>query len=163
MADDRARALDLFCPDTIIATNGAGKAEPGTFDHWVTMHPDLFPLWLRERRAAGRPDPANLWCRVGAPVPRGIVCRRVHSWGGSSGLLAVAVGLELGCIVVCAGVPLDDSPHFDDPKAKPWREGVNYRSAWGRRKDKLLPSVKSMSGWTMGLLGAPTAEWVACR
>jgi len=157
--DDRRRAEAMFEPDTIIATNGAGIAEPGPLKHWVTMHPNLFPIWMAERRKAGRSDAQNLWCRVGAPAPPHLTCRRVHSWGGSSGLLAVAVGLELGYLVVCCGVPLDKTPHFDDPKRTPWKDGPNYRPAWVRRR-AALGDVRSMSGWTAELLGQPTQEWL---
>lgn len=161
LADDRAAALALFTPDIIIATNSAGMVEDGPVPHFVSMHPELFPKWLAERRAAGRPEPETLWCPIGRPVPRPLVCRTVPSWGGSSGLLAVIVAFEVGYDrVVVAGCPLDQSPHFDD--RRPWRDGPRYREAWTRRRLDLKDRVRSMSGWTREFVGPPTPEWLAC-
>ncbi len=73
--------------------------------------------------------------------------------------MLVTVGLALGCdrMVLC-GVPLDPAEaHYDDDKR--WADAGNYRRGWVTHKDE-MSSVRSMSGWTSQLLGAPDREWL---
>jgi hypothetical protein len=155
-------ALELFEPDVIIGCNHAGRDWPGELDHFCTMHPDLFPHWLTERRSNRFPEPGRLWHARHRPVPEELTSTAVESWGGSSGLLCVAVAFELGCDrIVLAGVPMIKAAgHFDDPR--PWAEARTYQMSWERRKPQLLGRVKSMSGWTRDLLGYPGEDgWLA--
>jgi len=156
---DRAEALKLFTPDLVIACNHAGRDEPGRLDHWATMHPELYPKWLADRQAAGRPSPGKLWhaehrrrCLVESEA--------ISSWGGSSGLLCVRVAIELGCEkIVLAGVPMRKGfEHYD--RAGPWLEAVQYHNNWRRRLPVMRGRVRSFSGWTAELLGRPTKEWI---
>jgi hypothetical protein len=157
---DKAAALSMFEPDLIIACNHAGRDEPGRLDHWATMHADLMPHWLGQRRAAGRPEPGQLW----HARHRGRLAiessRSIESWGGSSGLLCVAVAYELGATrIALAGVPMSKVfHHYDDPKQ--WLEARQYWPAWEQRKHIMLGRVRSFSGWTANLLGVPTKEWL---
>lgn len=158
---DRAAALQLFEPDVVIACNHAARDEPGRVDHWATMHPEQFPSWLAVRAAAGREPAGRLWHarhHVSA-----VDSTPIESWGGSSGLLCVAVAFEIGCShVVLAGVPMVKmSRHYDD--ARPWMEARRYWPVWERRRPLLEPRVRSMSGWTCDLLGAPTRDWIDAR
>lgn len=156
---DEAAARELFAPDLVIAVNHAARDHPGPVDHWATFHPELLPRWLADRAAAGRDPAGKLWTAHHRPIPRGLEIERVTNWGGSSGLLAVVVGLHLECShIVLAGVPLDyDQGHYDHPA--PWRDAANYRKAWVSRKEAMI-RVRSMSGFTAELLGAPTKEWL---
>lgn len=159
--DDLARALKLFTPDVWIATNHAGRDTPGIVDHWVSMHPDLMPRWIAERARASREPAGQLWTawRRRQPTLPDLEFKVVENWGGSSGMLAVTVALEVGCdrIVLC-GVPMDAKQgHYNDPK--PWKDALQYRKAWMDRAPGLSPKVRSMSGDTREWLGAPTAEW----
>lgn len=158
LAADRARALELFEPDVVIACNHAGRDEPGRLDHWASMHPDLFPHWLAARRAAGRPEPGRFWHARHRPTP--IESSPIESWGGSSGLLCVAVAFELGAErVVLAGVPmLKTARHYDDDRH--WMEARQYWPGWERHAPSMMGRVRSLSGWTLDLLGLPTREWV---
>jgi len=45
------RALSIVEPDTIIATNNAGRDFPTDLPHWVTLHTELMPGWMAERKA----------------------------------------------------------------------------------------------------------------
>jgi hypothetical protein len=157
---DKAAALELFEPNLIIACNHAARDEPGRVDHWVTMHPDLFVMWLAVRRQNGFPDPGQFWHARHRPVPKGIESRAIESWGGSSGMLCVAVAVELGVErVVLAGVPmLKTARHYDDRRH--WEEARGYWPAWERYAPRIRGRVKSMSGWTRDLLDAPTGEWL---
>ncbi len=162
--NDLAAARDLFTPDLVIATNNAGADYEGAVDHWCSFHAELLPRWIAEREAAGRPPAGCYWTveRRNAPASP-LALQRVPNWGGSSGLVAVTVAVErLGCShVVCCGVPLDMmAAHYHDPK--PWRDAGNYRKAWKTRQVQLT-AVRSMSGWTRELLGAPNREWLHGR
>lgn len=156
--EDKAAALELFAPDLIIACNHAMRDEPGRVDHAATMHPELYPGWLAARAKAGRPAPGKLWharhriSNVGS--------EEIESWGGSSGLLCVAVALGLGCSrVVLAGVPMEKMlRHYDDKR--PWMEARQYWPSWERHMPKLLGRVRSMSGWTKDRLGFPDRAWL---
>lgn len=158
LEDDLAGALALFEPDLIVGCNHAARDWPSRLDHWASMHPDLFPLWLAERRRQGFPEPGRYWHARHRIVPAGISSTAVESWGGSSGLLCVAVAFELGVDrVVLAGVPLvKTAKHYDSDRN--WDEARAYQWAWELRRPVLLGRVKSMSGWTRDLLGGPEEE-----
>lgn len=155
---DRAGAEALFTPDLIIACNHAGRDQSGRIDHWATMHPELFPRWITARAALGHPPAGQLW-HAKHRVP-GVDSRPVTAWGGSSGMLCVCVAFELGCShVVLAGVPmLKTARHYDDQRH--WTEAAQYWPSWERRAPEMIGRVRSMSGWTLKLLGAPTREWL---
>jgi len=90
--------------------------------------------------------------------------------GGTSGLGACRVGLMLGYddITLC-GIPIDNSGHFFDPSwektnfqreiaTKGGRIRGDGRRFWVNAKEKYFDGkVKSMSGYTKLLLGAPIA------
>ncbi len=160
-AEDEAAARALFKPDLVIAVNQAGADYPGQLDAWVSFHPELFPKWLTERRKAERPPATELFTAERRPLPHSVTARRVGNWGGSSGLLACVVAIELKVTHgVLAGIPLDAyQGHYYSPE-KPWRDGGNYRQAWIRKLDE-LGRFRSMSGLTREWLGAPTKEWLA--
>ena len=145
----------------VVGVNHAGRDWPGLLDHWVTFHCENMPAWAHQREKAGLLPAANFWTTERRPVPPGIPWRRAPNWGGSSGLLAIAVGLELKAArILACGIPLDhEQGHYDSPGVK-WRDAVNYRRGW---KDHLaiMGCVRSMSGWTRGLLGAPDEAWLA--
>lgn len=155
---DRYAALELFTPDLIIACNHAGRDEHGPVDHWVTMHPELFPHWIAAREAGGHPPAVQLW--HARHKQSRVESKPVESWGGSSGMLCIAVAFELGVErIVLAGVPMEKANrHYDDPR--PWNEARQYHPAWERRVPQMRGRVKSLSGWTRDLLGEPTEGWL---
>lgn len=147
----------------IIATNHAGRDWPGPLLAWASFHAELFPSWLAVRRAEGMPEPDTLWTtdRPLGPIPISIPITGVENWKGSSGLLAVTVGLHMGFdrLILC-GVPMDpDEEHYD--RAGRWTDAGNYRGAWLARRDDMAGKVRSASGWTRTILGAPDAEWLS--
>lgn len=161
---EAAKQLASF--DVLIAINKAGRDCPDPIQHWTSFHPDLFPLWLKQRRELGLPDhAAQLWSGIykGHPCGSGKIAfpvKYVESNGGSSGMLAVDValtGLSVDRAVLC-GVPLQKTARYDD--ATPWTEGEVYRAAWLEKLEFIKGRVRSMSGWTRDLLGEPTREWL---
>ena len=159
LAADRAAALEMFEPDLVIACNHAARDEPGRVDAWATMHAELLPSWIALRTRAGHPPAESYWharhrvCTVPGANP-------IESWGGSSGLLCVAVAFKLGCShVVLAGVPMVKTfGHYDDKRH--WMEARQYWPAWERRLPQMRDRVRSLSGWTRDLLQGPTQEWL---
>lgn len=151
----------------LIAINHSGRDYDGQVDHWVSYHPDLFRHWIDQRKRAGRADQkAVLWTgtysgqKIGDKL-KSLNLHRVICTGGSSGLLAVNValdGINADRVVLC-GIPLSEVPRYDDPKV--WKEALVYRAAWRDEYERLKDRVRSMSGWTQELLGAPTKEWLA--
>jgi len=159
--DDVRTACAMCKPDTVVATNHAGRDYDGYLPHWASVHVDLFPMWIKERREKGRKDAGKLWGPDERPAPANLSISGVPNWRGSSGLLAVAVALEklhADKVILC-GVPLDrHGAHYDDDQ--PWRDASNYRLAWMHKKERMWGKVKSFGGWTKILLGEPTAEWI---
>lgn len=158
---DHEAAQDLCpLPDTRIFTNHAGRDYPFRVEHYVTLHPELMQDWLDHRYFLQFKSPENLWTSNKKDLPPGLKWNHVESWDGSSGLLAVTVALHLGYdkVILC-GVPLDKlAAHYDDDK--PWPDGPRYRHAWTKHLTEMQGKVKSFSGWTSRLLGAPTREWL---
>ncbi len=152
---------------TIVAVNDALFRWPGRVDHFATLHPEEL-VWRAEcRKRFGYPDGYQTWTR---PYPRGLEARErlcdhvLGGWSdGSSGFFGVGVaraGLRSRRIVA-AGCPMDGSPHLDRPCG--WRGFPSYRQAWLDRKRDLAPFLRSMSGWTLELYGAPDEKWLDAK
>jgi len=148
----------------LIAINDVGCLWPRRIDHWVSLHPDKFKVWIKERAKRGHPSGYETWGRR----KRHDTDHEIKSWaGGSSGLLAVAVAYELGASrIILAGVPLDTRPHFAESivhrKGKKWSSAGAHFKSWRKPEvlGRLEGRVKSMSGRTRDLLGEPTREWL---
>jgi len=163
--DDLAKAERLCDADCVIAINDAGASHNGHLDHWVSLHPEKFDNWLRQRTARGLSPPGSIWFHknVGEREVRrfGGEFRSLEDLGGSSGLFAVRVALEVGAThVILCGVPMDpEQGHYFDKK--PWKEGRKYQAAWEKSRDEMAGRVRSMSGWTARLLGEPDEVWLS--
>lgn len=157
--EEAAEARKLFKPDILVATNHAGRDSPEPVDHWVSYHVELLPMWIAAREQAGLPAAGAYWSVERRHLATTTLeVQRLPNWGGSSGLLAVQVALHLGAdrVVMC-GVPMTIAPHYDSEAS--WRDSGNYKKAFVTRQTQLT-AVRSMSGWTRELLGAPTGEWL---
>jgi hypothetical protein len=148
----------------IVAVNITAQFLPRV-SHIVSLHGDL-PGLLRQMR-----EHMDMALREHQPA---VVTHSIRAapgvdrvWGfpatGSSSLLAVRVALGLGYDrVICCGVPLDSTGRFYDDPRKPsiwdWEglAGEAYRVAWKEAADmEFAGRVRSCSGWTRDLLGAP--------
>jgi hypothetical protein len=169
-------ALKLFPdgePDAIAVINDTVPRWPGRIDYLCTLHAEKLEGWLREREKNGHPGSPEVWSYKAAHGPKGNqIFRGVHKvatdWAGSSGLFTVrCLLLEKFERIVIAGVPMDRAAchivrkdkHSGKPEA--WTAADGYRNAWKRRLPEIKDCVRSMSGSTKEMLGAPTAEWLA--
>lgn len=163
LGSDLERACALApLPDTIIATNHAGRDFSGVLPHWVTLHTEKMPEWIAEREAKGFSDAEQFWTSNTKTIPpeHKLLYNHVPTRDGSSGLLAITVALHLGYrkIILC-GVPLDKiAGHYDDPQ--PWMDAPRYRQAWLKYMPHMMGKVKSFTGWTNRKFGAPTEAWL---
>lgn len=126
--------------------------------HGVTLHPAKLGDWLRQRAERQLPALAEVWCWKAEVAS---ITRTIADWGGSSGLLAVRAALAAGHtrIILC-GVPMEpDAGHF--VRRRRWPHAIGFRRGWIQHRAELAPVLRSSSGWTRELFGAPTAEWLA--
>lgn len=148
-----------------------GYTYPDDIDYWVTLHPEKFKAWQDLRAKAGHNTDYIAVCHEGnTPFgPRDHLPRidKITDYrypgmtgSGSSGLLAVKVAQDEGFNrIVLAGVPMQvNQAHFFD--GRPWDEHWQFVEAWKIARSHLELNVRSMSGWTQELLGAPTTEWL---
>lgn len=147
--------------DYVIAVNDVGSHYPGELHHWCSLHPEKFPAWEATRKVLGHPMNYKKWGRHRpAGVDVGPVDQTTDHPGGSSGGLAVGIALdELGATsVVLCGVPQDQRPHYHSAN-RDWEHWNLYWKDWERmHREGKLTRVRSFSGRTRELLGAP--EWM---
>lgn len=139
-------------PHPVAAVNDVGARWPGKLTFWASLHPRKFKQWERDRELAGHPSG---YAKYANTCGRPLVDYVVADWGGSSGLFAVKIALDLGFDrVVLAGIPMEAADgHFFD-KAK-WAECEKYKKGWLKHQKAIAPYVRSCSGWTKALLGGP--------
>jgi len=152
----------------VVACNEAGAEWDGALDAWVSLHPMNFigKGWIEKRSGpparrllAHEESKRAMWQDR---YPAGIAFTDYRFPGqnrsGSSGLFAAKVALvDLGFdrAVLC-GVPLTETPHFFD--REDWRGAEGFRSSWLALPEEYRDRMRSMSGWTRTLLGAPEIE-----
>ena len=133
---------------------------PGHAYYFATYHPSDIAQAIERRKAFGgntdytiishQPHLDNATGRdmVGLIIP-------FEPPTGSSALLGVLAGIKLGYekIIVC-GCPLTGA----NDKAYDY---AKFRPGWTAKLAAIKDVTRSMSGWTMELLGAPTAEWMS--
>jgi hypothetical protein len=149
----------------VVACNEAGAMWPYELDAWVTLHPQLLfsgPRWWFQRVQAGYPMPEYVFThnvRRAPVVPKELKLTSFLFPGqkkcGSSGLFAAKVALvdlKYDSVVLC-GVPMTVSAHVG--KDDKWKSAVGFRKSWLDIDPAYLSRMRSMSGWTKQLLGAP--------
>lgn len=161
--------------DGVVAVNEAGTVWPGELDAWVSLHVRYMvgKGWRKARADAGYPEAkrhvghmeAFIKDRANKPGMTPDL-EGVHymfpeqTKSGSSGLFGAKFALlDLGFDrVVFCGVPMTPTPHFWDRKQQPWRAAEDFRTQWMTLAPAHLNRMRSMSGWTRQLLGAPEIE-----
>lgn len=157
--EELSRAL-LLCGDkpyTIFAGNDQIAEYPGPIEHGVTLHPPKLEMWISQRKSRGYPDVGTIWSHR----PGVLIDRYTRDWQGSTGLISVKIARELGFThVLLCGVPMTtEGDHF--LRKAPWKAAYGFRRGWTAHMREIRKYVRSFSGWTKELLGAPTAEWCA--
>lgn len=150
-------ALGEFRGDKM-AVNDIGSHYHGYIRHWTTQHPEYMGGWMAYRMGHNYGNRGHVQTHS-TRHHKDIQ----HHWpledcGGSSGLIAVLVGLLLGYSeIVLAGIPMDGSGHyFDPPHGRAGVGGKPDMLVWQWHADNVFAGrVKSMSGKTRGMLGAP--------
>lgn len=164
--DDLEKAKSLATYDLLIAINDAGAAYPGQVDYWVTLHPEKLAAWAKKREENSHAPALQYVAHSGNTEDKrpgrgfGVSFTVPYTWPGSSGLFAVEIALktlDVDRVVLC-GVPMNADPHFFDPE--PWSAVKGFWQAWPDAYPHIKDKVRSMSGRTQELLGAPTRQWL---
>jgi hypothetical protein len=140
--NDLAAAQSLGAYSITVAVNDIGDFLPSAPTARVSLHPDKFPGAI-----SPIDDFPELWT-AGTST-------------GSSSLFAVRYAIEklkADKVVLC-GVPMDRQPHFYG--GEPWHGADAMWPAWEAALPFMAGRVRSMSGRTRELLGAPTPSWLA--
>jgi len=142
-------------PARVLAVNRMMIDFPGDLWGGVTLHPE-FAAGYRAGRGGDWP--------LFAPALAGGVSDlhpKLDMWNGSSALYGVRIALAHGARhVVVAGAPLDAGPHcYESISLR--RHLTQYRAGWERARPDIAGRVRSLSGWTMSLLGYPDDRWLA--
>jgi hypothetical protein len=165
----QAKQLGKFDAVYCVKLAGVFFSEPQHFK-WATLHPEFMDDYERQRAALCHHNDyeiiAPLANEVGMHGAQGNISRRVSyrypgmNSSASSGGYAAKVALEDGYDrVVLAGIPMDaDANHFT--RGKPWLQRDSFTIGFKQSVPHFAGRVRSMSGWTMGLLGAPNKEWL---
>lgn len=163
-AFDEVISLNSFfdnTPVTVFCVNLTGSFWKWSEFNWVTLHPELLADYEKIRKTANLPD-----CyRTIGPLESECDIRLPYLWddqidSGSSGLFAVKAALDTGHDrVICAGVPMEPrAGHFH--RRSVWDQCLGFRRGWEQSLPHIEAKVRSISGWTKDLLGAPTPEWL---
>lgn len=150
-------------PGPVIAANDIGVHWPLRLDHLVSLHQEKIQQWRKQRKEHRYPQDYLVWLTENKKLSDRVLPFR-HK--GSSGMYAPWVARHLGATgsVLC-GIPLTPRPHFRESRehkeARGWPHAEKYWEVWQECRDELLGwNVRSMSGRTRELLGAPTRPWL---
>ena len=150
-------ANDMGCSAAVCPPAHKGRRWTGRVDGWCTLHAEKMTGWKAQRKAAGLPDGYVTW----SSVKRDVIDRNFQgATGGSSGLYdtwAALMGAHYPRAVLC-GVAMDGQKNTFS--GREWNSYKRYRKGWEREMAVLKPRVRSMSGWTREMFGAPTVEWL---
>lgn len=153
----------------VIAVNDIGAHWPARIDHWVSLHAPRLADWAQLRVQNNMPAcTPGRWGNHTYERDGAVVDYRLVSWpGGSSGLFAAQIARALECTkVILCGIPITPTPHFAETKEKfhaQWLAAAGHWRGWqvavqnGHIDGTWL---RSMSGRTQELLGAPTHAWL---
>lgn len=153
----------------IIAVNNMILDYHDRVHHACSLHAEEPPLWVRLRGQYGcDSNHVSTHAYRKSSDPQVMDCDYIwdivgSALAGTSTLFAVAVALALGYSkVVVAGAPLDGTGHYYDPPKRETRQFMgNCRQEWVNAHEYFFNGrVRSMSGFTMDLLGYPSQDWI---
>lgn len=179
--EDVKAACDLVHYDAVYCVKQIGINYPRTFQTWITLHPEAMDDYEAQRHNLGLPNGYEIVAppphELGMHGAKGNITRRVsYLWSNksnasaSSGIYGAKVALEDDFDrVVLAGIPMTpEAGHFKPEsknvagqvRGKVWTQHNAFVSGFNFAVPYLIGNVKSMSGHTMKVLGAPTLEWL---
>lgn len=152
-----ARALCGDRPTATFVCNSMIEVFPGVIDYALTLHPEETFRWLAPRRAAGLPEPRQIWSHRSYTN----ITHWVADWGGSCSLFATRVARQENFekIILC-GCPMTvENKHYK--RHAPWFPAIAFRRGWAKHKHEIPERcVRSMSGWTREQFRAPDIAWL---
>ena len=168
--DDVKTAHALGKYDATYCVKMAGIYWPHKFQTWVSLHPEWQAGYEGERKERGYPDGYEtvgpLQGEVGMHAKHKVDRRVSYRFPGSnasasSGIYAAKVAMEDGYgRIVLAGIPMQaEQNHFI--RGKEWKQCDSFIVGLYAAIPFLDGKVKSVSGLTRELLGAPTKEWIS--
>ena len=144
-----------FAPPTgpTIAVNQAATDLDLPVDIACTLCPEL-------AQAMATTYHGRIFCSRGSDYVTDVLPVRYEWQNGTSGLYAVQIALYFGAkSIILSGMPLDDTERFHDSNTLARGSEATlamYREPWKKYAKELRgKGVRSMSGWTRGLLGGP--------
>lgn len=179
--DDVAKAKSIGTYDAVYCVKQIGIVWPERFDVWVGLHPEAMDKCEAQRAAKGLPNGyeivAPLKGELGMWGEKGRIARRVsYRWNkemtgsAGSGLYGAKVALNDGYDrVVLAGIPMTKADgHFmkgtpnvhNQIRGDFWLGLDEFLDGFTRSIPFMRGKVRSVSGKTMEILGAPTPEWL---
>jgi hypothetical protein len=154
--DDAKAALALFDPDAFFAVKDQMYLWPLRVDYGVTLHPERTAGYLKRRKEKGLNNNFPVYAHRASPN----TTHTTSDWQGSSGLFAIKVSrIENISAVVLVGVPMTASAGHITRK-KEWVPASQYRRGWLKHQSEIADTVRSMSGWTREIFGAPDKDWL---
>jgi hypothetical protein len=171
---DDLHNLDALLGDTgrgladtaVFGVNDGGIVYPGRLDHWCTLHGRELERRIQRRRDAGYSTHFVTWDYDNEGAERQLPIEH-RIIGCTSAFVAVAVAHYIGYrhIVLC-GAPIDRRgylvPHIHHGTGL-WEFSARNQEwirRYARRLSWLQQCVRSMSGWSAGFFGLPTAGWL---
>lgn len=174
--DDVRRAEEMCSFDAIYCVKMAGVYFPRAFQVWATLHPEFIKQMVADRAAKGHPNgfetvaplESDLGDHAKYPVDRRVAYRWSSSGSSSgSGLYGAKVAIHDGFDrVVLAGCPMTKTMHFYRHarwQEKPWESFKDFDKGMIESRGQFAGRVRSVSGRTMEVFGAPDAEWLEGR
>lgn len=147
------------------AVNAAGLFVPGLRQWFITQYANVLPF--SQAREALRPDGAGYHLHVPGRAwfmaPIGDLTFWQIETKGTIALFGARVLVSLGYDrVILSGVPLDDKAgYFYGDPMEGFGMSDDVLDAWEDKSKDFNDSVRSMSGLTRDLLGAPSPAWIS--
>jgi len=146
----------------VLVLSDMGMFFPGTITHWASCHPNIIVggKLVRDQRRYHEDFLSHIPDYAAPKI--GDVTWTIPKLAGTSGMFGTLIGIGLGYTkIILAGIPLNRSGHFWNPKIKVKFDKSGIRLSWQQISQKIFNNkVRSLSGWTRELLGSPTEEWL---
>ena len=174
LIDDIRQFINWQVPHDVMAVGRSIKAYPGKVLHWAEVDADA-SNWVAQNLEKHHPEKVCNgkiykhtlgkhkgfdfdWDVEGATFPMAEAM-----WHGSTTLFAVMIALEMDYKpIVLAGAPLDSKGHwyFEKEDSGPHWTAETYQAWFEFNLSANAKHVRSMSGYTMQILGKANRKWL---